>query len=382
MIYDEKASYKNIKGNIMSSNFSIEDAHFPDGGLKSIPMALKNEWKAHIRVKEKRTIEDILSRAELIYKDFLSREDSVFYSPLFTFGIAPFLNSLIDMDPGKANGVYAILQAQTVDEEVIKNPSLKKGIDEIFDWYKSLMLSFNIELDGPPSEFLFNYWAPLLKSMNFADVKQEGKSVIDLEKTYLPGDIHNWKVTQYIAEIMYGVALGTDYDHRTGEASMYALLESLRYLENINSGEEASYLKDQRKTFEKEFDRLDNAWDARHEIDHKKDQEIDEGMNRKSLSALANVGVKTVVNAQLREGKPILLDENDKVYYTLQSSLDWLMDTKKGRRVRRSKYFETLLVPEWKPGLERIAMTIPANNKQQLKMFIKDVKEELGIDQK
>ena len=27
MIYDEKASYKNIKGNIMSSNFSIEDAH-------------------------------------------------------------------------------------------------------------------------------------------------------------------------------------------------------------------------------------------------------------------------------------------------------------------------------------------------------------------
>ena len=52
MIYDEKASYKNIKGNIMSSNFSIEDAHFPDGGLKSIPMALKNEWKAHIRVKE------------------------------------------------------------------------------------------------------------------------------------------------------------------------------------------------------------------------------------------------------------------------------------------------------------------------------------------
>ena len=312
----------------------------------------------------------------------MSREDSVFYSPLFTFGIAPFLNSLIDMDPGKANGVYAILQAQTVDEEVIKNPSLKKGIDEIFDWYKSLMLSFNIKLYGPPSEFMFNYWAPLLKSMNFADVKLEGKSVIDLEKTYLPGDIHNWKVTQYIAEIMYGVALGTYYDHRTGEASMYALLESLRYLENINSGEEASYLKDQRKTFEKEFDRLDNAWDARHEIDHKKDQEINEGMNRKSLSALANVGVKTVVNAQLREGKPILLDENDKVYYTLQSSLDWLMDTKKGRRVRRSKYFETLLVPEWKPGLERIAMTIPANNKQQLKMFIKDVKEELGIDQK
>ena len=55
------------------------------------------------------------------------------------------MNSLIDMDPGKANGVYAILQAQTVDEEVIKNPSLKKGIDEIFDWYKSLSINHHIE---------------------------------------------------------------------------------------------------------------------------------------------------------------------------------------------------------------------------------------------
>ena len=364
----------------MSSNFSIEATQFPDDGLKSTPIALKNEWKAQFLIKERRTIEDILSRAELIYKDFLSRENSVFYQPLFTFGIAPFLNSLIDMDPGKANGVYAILKAQTVDEEIIKDPSLKKEMDEILDWYRSLMQSFSIEIGGLPTEFILDYWAPLLRSMKMIDVTQEGKSVIDLEKRYLPGDIHNWKVTQYIAEITYGVALGDDYEHRTGEASMYALLETLRYLKNIHDGEEKKYLEEQRKTFEKEFDRLDNAWHARHEIDHKKDQEIDEGMNRNCLSALANVGVKTVVNAQLREGKPILLDENDKVFYTLQSSLNWLTDAKRGRSVRRSKYFETLLVPEWKPGLERIAMTIPANNKQQLKMFIRDLKEELGLD--
>lgn len=366
----------------MSSNFSIEDAHFPDDGLKSSPINLfPKQDKPSFPLVERQTKEDILSRAELIYKDFLSRETSVFYTPIFTFGIAPFLNSLIDMDPGKANSVYAILLAQSKDKEIIKNPSLKRGIDEIIDWYRSLMQSFNLEVMGP-SKFIINYWTPLLKSMNIMDAQLEGKSVIDLEKTYLPGDIHNWKVTQYIAEIMYGVALGTDYDHRTGEASMYALQETLRYLEKINSGEDEIYLIEQRELFEEEFGRLESAWGARHELDHKKDQKIDEGINRNNLSALANVKVKTVVNSQLREGKPILLDENDKVFYTYKSSLDWLLDTKKGKSVRRSKYFESLLVPEWKPGLERIAMTIPANNKQQLKMFIKDIKEELGIDQK
>ena len=56
------------------------------------------------------------------------------------------------------------------------------------------------------------------------------------------------------------------------------------------------------------------------------------------------------------------------------------MDTKNGKSVRRSKYFETLLVPEWEPGLNRIAITIPANNKQQLKMFIEDLEKELELD--
>ena len=151
-------------------------------------------------------------------------------------------------------------------------------MDEIIDWYRSLMLSFNIEVMGP-TEFIINYWTPLLKSMNIMDLRHDGKSLIDLEKTYLPGDIHNWKITQFRAEIIYGVVLGSDYDHRKGEASMHALIETLRYLGNITSGEETN-LNEERELFEEGFNRLDDAWIARHDLDHR--QEI----NRNSLTSL------------------------------------------------------------------------------------------------